>query len=494
MIRAHRIGLVALSLVSGLAGSVFAQVDANRADGPVTRFDGSKVVRVRLRSARDLQTALALTDDVWTESIRRGGPVDIRVTPEQFAALTQSGLSYTVLINDVQQLIDAEAAQVRANQNLDDPAWYTNYHNYADNKAYCQALAAAYPSLCTYFVMGTTYQSREMFGIRITGPGSTANRPASLWWGGQHAREWITVPVTEYAAEQLLTRYATDPHIQFAVNNVEFIFIPIMNPDGYDYTWTNNRLWRKNRRPNAAPPQSCNNTVGTDLNRNWGYQWGHAGPATSGSCGSDTYYGPAAFSELETQAMRNFIQANPRIKTTMDWHSYSELVMSPWGYTAALPTPPSVATAFQNMDNQMAAAILAVHGVSYAAGPIDTTIYEASGTSVDWAYGQQGIQAFTTELRDTGAFGFELPTDQITPTCEETFAAFMVLTNSIVPCYPNCDNSSAAPTLNVLDFACFLNRFAAGDTYANCDGSTTPPVLNVLDFACYLNLYATGCP
>ncbi len=60
-------------------------------------------------------------------------------------------------------------------------------------------------------------------------------------------------------------------------------------------------------------------------------------------------------------------------------------------------------------------------------------------------------------------------------------------------CYPNCDGSTTPPVLNVLDFACFLNRYASGDTYANCDHSTTPPVLNVLDFACFLNSYATGC-
>ncbi len=60
-------------------------------------------------------------------------------------------------------------------------------------------------------------------------------------------------------------------------------------------------------------------------------------------------------------------------------------------------------------------------------------------------------------------------------------------------CYPNCDGSTGVPALNVLDFGCFLNRFAAGDTYANCDGSTTPPVLNVLDFSCFLNSFAAGC-
>jgi hypothetical protein len=69
----------------------------------------------------------------------------------------------------------------------------------------------------------------------------------------------------------------------------------------------------------------------------------------------------------------------------------------------------------------------------------------------------------------------------------------MALVRSATSCYANCDGSTTLPVLNVLDFSCFLNRFAAGDSYANCDGSTTPPILNVLDFSCFLNQFAAGC-
>jgi hypothetical protein len=61
-------------------------------------------------------------------------------------------------------------------------------------------------------------------------------------------------------------------------------------------------------------------------------------------------------------------------------------------------------------------------------------------------------------------------------------------------CYPNCDQSTSAPILNVQDFTCFLQRYAAGESYANCDDSTSPPVLNVQDFTCFLQRYAAGCP
>jgi serine protease AprX len=78
-------------------------------------------------------------------------------------------------------------------------------------------------------------------------------------------------------------------------------------------------------------------------------------------------------------------------------------------------------------------------------------------------------------------------------------AAFaLVVTGGVrqtgAPCYANCDGSTVVPVLNVLDFNCFMNRFAAGESYANCDNSTEPPVLNVLDFNCFLNAFAAGCP
>jgi murein tripeptide amidase MpaA len=487
MPRTSHAGLLALVAATGLAAPAFAQPDAGRATEPVKRYDNYRQVRVEVRTARDLQTAMALTDDVWTHTLIRGQPIDILVSPEQFALLLQSGLRFTILNNNVQATIDAETAQVNAARHRDDPTWYTAYHNYTDVKTYTQALAAAYPNICTYSVIGQSLQGRDIFAIRITGPGSTANRPASLWIGGQHAREWINVPVPMYHAEQLLTNYATDAHIQYLVNNQEFIFVFIMNPDGYDYTWTNDRYWRKNRKANSGT--NCTGTFGVDLNRNWGYQWGGAGASTN--CSDLTYRGTGPFSEPETQVMRNLIQANPRIRSSMDWHSYGRLVMSPWGYTSALPTPQSAADLFQSLDNQIAEAILAVHGTAYTPGPVYTTIYPASGVSVDWVWGSQGALGLTIELPGTD---FVFPPTSITPTCEETYAGFLVLANYLTPCYANCDGSTGSPVLTVNDFICFQSRFASGDSYANCDGSTTTPALTVNDFICFQTQFASGCP
>jgi murein tripeptide amidase MpaA len=482
-----------LVALSGLAASAMAQPEAHRAVGEITRYDGHKVVRIEPRRVADLRIATAFSDDVWTETIRAGRPVDLRMTPEQFAAFSESGVPFRIVVEDVQRLIDAETAQIIA-AGAGDGTWYDTFHNYADHKTYCQALATAHPALCEFIVLGQSVQGRDIFGLRITGPGSTANRPASLWWGGQHAREWATVAIPEYCAEELLTSYATDPDIKRLVDTTEFYLVPIMNPDGYEYTWTNTRLWRKNRRNNAGSGTGCNN-FGVDLNRNWGHQWG--GTGSSGSCSSDTYRGPSPFSEPETRAIRDLVLANPRILTTMDWHSFGQLVMSPWGYTNTLPTPAAMAQEFQANDDAMAAAILSVHGREYTAGPIGPTLYLAAGCSVDWAWGAAGVKGFTIEVRDQGGqtgYGFVLPPEEILPIAEENFAALMALARTIAPCYANCDGSTVSPILNISDFACFLNSFAAGGSYANCDGSTVSPVLNISDFACFLNAFAAGCP
>jgi len=478
----------------GLAGSVLAQVEPERADGPIASYVGHRLIRVEIGSARELQTLLALTDDVWTESIRMSGPIDVRVSPTQLAAVASAGLKFRILINDLQATVDAESALIRDLRAGDDAAWYTSYHNYADNKTYMQALAAAFPGLATYSVIGVSLQGREIFALRITGPGSTASRPASIWWGGQHAREWLNVPQPEYHAEQLLTKYATDPHIKYLVDNHEFLFVPIMNPDGYDYTWTNDRFWRKNRRPNSNNPGSgCGTNFGVDLNRNWGFQWG-ALNGSSGVCSSETYRGVAAFSEPETQVMRDFVLANPRIKLMMDWHTYGQLVLSPWGYANVPVTPPGQAQIFQTLDTQLVAALRSGHNVAYTPGPVYTTLYPANGISTDWAWGDRGALGFTIELPGGGSGGFDPPPTFITPTCEDTWAAFLFLANYLTPCYANCDLSTSPPTLNANDFQCFLNAFASGLSSANCDGSTASPTLTANDFQCFLSVYAVGCP
>ncbi|MCK6455817.1 MAG: hypothetical protein L6Q92_04730 [Phycisphaerae bacterium] len=370
------------------------------------RFDEHRVVRVDVQTKQQLERLLSLTDDVWSHHLRLG-PIDVRVSPAQYDRLRQSGLACRVLIPDVQALIDREADRPRG------VGFFDDYHTYADVVAYMNSLVALRPDLAQTFVLGQTLELRDIVGIRITGPGG-GTKPGALFHGCEHAREWVSVPVTLYVADQLIRNYDTDPYIQELVDRIEFYVVPVFNVDGYLYTWSSNRLWRKNRRNNG------DGSFGVDINRNWGYQWGGAGASPTPS--NDTYRGPSPFSEPETQVMRDFILSHPNIRTYNDVHSYSQLLLWPWGYTATLP--PDQAD-FDTIGTGMASRIFAVHGLSYTIGPVYDTIYPASGVSVDWAYGVEGIYAFSFELRDTGADGFLLPASQIIPNAEEILPALL---------------------------------------------------------------------
>ena len=139
-----------------------------------------------------------------------------------------------------------------------------------------------------------------------------------------------------YQLNELTSKYATDARIKALVDSREIWIVPMVNPDGveYDIATGSYRSWRKNRQPNSG-----SSAVGTDLNRNWGFQWGCCG-GSSGTFSSETYRGPSPFSAPETQRVRDFVNSRvvggaQQIKAHIDWHTYSELILWPYGYTTA---------------------------------------------------------------------------------------------------------------------------------------------------------------
>ena len=164
--------------------------------------------------------------------------------------------------------------------------------------------------------------------LRITGPGSTTNRPAIVVQANQHAREWITPHAAMYMIDRFCETYGIDPRITNIVNNIDLHIIITANPDGYEYSRTTNSQWRKNRRPNSNNPASgCATNFGVDLNRNWGYQWGFDNLGSSGSCSSDTYRGVAGFSEPELAGPKTLVDTlagQGRLKVYWDVHTNGE--------------------------------------------------------------------------------------------------------------------------------------------------------------------------
>merc|ERR1711998_205632 len=223
---------------------------------------------------------------------------------------------------------------------------------------------------------------------------------------------------------QTLEGYGSDDTITSMVDGLNIYYAPILNPDGYDYTWTTDRMQRKTMMPNSCGSRS----PGTDPNRNWEYHWGEAGTSTN-PC-SESYQGEAAADQPEVAAVQDFIREKDTFLGYINFHSYSQLWMSPWGYTSSKPKDFDV----QNeAAGQAVAALQAVHGTKFDYGAISTTIYPASGSSADYTYGKSNMLfSYGVELRDTGKHGFTLPADQIIPSGEETFEAVKTLANYMI--------------------------------------------------------------
>ncbi|MEW6249134.1 MAG: M14 family zinc carboxypeptidase [Planctomycetota bacterium] len=378
-------------------------------------YANHKLVRVWTPDLKQIEQVEALGGDLMTDAPRLG-PADWLFAPEEFTALKTLGLHYKVIDDNIQLSIDLERARLDAQGWIpaDDPNWFLDFKNLDQINAKLDQWVAARPDLVSLLDLGLSFENRHIYGIRISGPG--ANKPAVLFDGTHHAREWLTPMIVLWFAEQLIEKYDTDPRIRAVVDQLEWFIIPVTNPDGYAYTWTTgNRMWRKNRR---TPPagSSC---YGVDTNRNYSVGWG--GPGSSSNPCSETYRGTAAFSEPENQALRDFYLAHPNIVASISYHTYGLLLMSPYGWTPALP--PDHAT-FMELNEAMHDRILAVHGVSYEYGPIYSTIYPAAGTTVDWAYDIARAFAFTIEGRGTN---FTIPPDQIIPSGEENFAGVLYL-------------------------------------------------------------------
>jgi hypothetical protein len=348
-----------------------------QSDDGTVRYDDHALVRVRVASVADLETMRSIAMRLMSEG-EGIGFVDYVVSPEGLEALEASGIKHTVLIDNLQPQIDAERERL-AGGGVAGASWFDDYKNYD-----------------------------AVMAIRITGPGT--DKPAVLLNSLQHAREWPTVMANMYAADRLIGEYDLNPTVKDLVDEVEFFVIPIVNPDGYAYTWGPDRWWRKNRRDNG------DGTWGVDLNRNWDYQWGYDNNGSDPFPGGETYRGTAAFSEPETQAMRDFYQAHPQIVANIDFHTQGNLILYPWGYDYV--SAPD-ADLLHDLGATMAASIFAVHGEVYT-NQQGVILYPANGISIDWTYGDQGVFSYTFELR-----AHDLPPAELIPQCQEMFPAVL---------------------------------------------------------------------
>jgi carboxypeptidase T len=345
-----------------------------------------------------------------------------RVTLQQRALLDVSGLAYEVLDPDLGPHVEAERARLLTAPPVQgglDPAFYDEYRNLDAVLARLDVLVTTRPDRAASVDVGTSLEGRPIRGVRITNP-SPEDRPIVVVQGCQHAREWISVTSTMFAAEQFATA-AEGSEIDVLLDQVELVIVPVANPDGYVHSWDVDRFWRKNRRDG----------IGVDVNRNWSLAWG--GEGSSGEPSDENYRGTSPFSEPETEAMRDLLD-DPRVLAHLDVHSYGQLVLFPWGYDAADTDDHEL---FAGLAADIADVMTSRHQQQYL--PLQTAeLYPASGNAIDWAYGNRGIYAVALELRPgpESEFGFVLLPASIVPTGEEVVEAITELIESTVELGP----------------------------------------------------------
>ncbi|KAF9124143.1 hypothetical protein BGW39_008421 [Mortierella sp. 14UC] len=320
---------------------------------------------------------------------------------------------------------------------VDFDTWFKNYHPHDEIKDFYLQIADDYPDLVTYIPsIGQTVEGRDIFAIKLTAKeddGNLKEKPQIWWQGLQHAREWAGGSTVQFLTHHLTSNYGKNDNVTAILRDTEFVIVPIMNVDGYDYTWNNNRLWRKNRRQNGL------GAYGVDLNRNWDDHFAEGG--SSGFPWSETYHGPSAASEPEVQALQKFFSEQKRIVGAIDFHCYSQLVLRPQGWTTQL-SPHEKEHKF--VGDKIVSIIKNVHGKKYISEP-SVALYKTTGAASDWFYGDKAtaanngrhVYSYTIELRpsDTnpgGRSGFILPPEEIIPLGEEIAQAMEFFVDYVI--------------------------------------------------------------
>ena len=301
-------------------------------------------------------------------------------SPQEMRAVKRTGLLLESFVYDFQL--------------MDFPDRDSKFHNYTELLTDLKALADSASDIVSYEVVGKSVEGRDIVALRIsTDLQNSDKKPGVIFMGTHHAREHISTEMPLMLAQYLVNEYQKgNADVKKYIENREITIIPLVNPDGveYDISGANYKAWRKNRVKNK------DGTYGVDLNRNYGYMWGTGG--SSKSPNSDVYMGPKPFSEPETQSIRDYIDSHTNITTLLTFHTFSELILYPWGHKYD-----SIENTRDLKVHETMAKTMAVWNKYTPEQASD--LYIASGDTTDWAYGTHKIISFTFELDPKSAFG-----------------------------------------------------------------------------------------
>lgn len=361
-----------------------------------------------------------------------------------------------------------------SNFSLGSMGGYLTYQELLDN---LDSMAAQYPHLITAKTVidssNLSHENRPIYWVKISdNPTIDENEPEALYNALHHAREPLGLSQLVYYMWYLLENYATNPEVQYLVNHTELYFIPCLNPDGYIYNELTNPsgggMWRKNRRNNGG-------SYGVDLNRNYAFAFAHDNIGSSGNPVSDDYRGPAAFSEPETQNMRDFCLAHDFV-FSLNYHTYGALLIYPWAYNNQLTIDSNAYRSYAQILTQEN---------RYAYGTNGETVgYVSNGDADDWLYGEQNLKNKIFSMTSEAATGGFWPAaSTIVGHCQQTMWQNLALAHLLLNYGEVQDKSTALVRGITTEIVFDLRR------YGRLNGNFTVSILPLS-----ANIQAVGTP
>ncbi|NOX18444.1 MAG: T9SS type A sorting domain-containing protein, partial [Chlorobi bacterium] len=392
-----------------------------------------KKIQIAISNKSDISLIAEKGIPIESAFVSKENTIDLFVNESEYNSILELGLPVTVLIDNWKNYYNAlpkmsEAQKNDALRESKEKFGVTgfNYGTMGGYLTYQEALdeldemRSDYPDLITVKTsIGQTLEGREMYVVKISQNADVNEGETEVFFNSLiHAREPEGMMTVVYYMWYLLENYGTDPEVTYLLNNREIYFLPVFNADGYEYNRSTDPngggMWRKNRRDND------DGSEGVDLNRNWGYKWGYDNDGSSGYGGSETYRGTAAFSEPATENVRQFVGLH-NFKTVLNYHTYSNLLINPWGYVTA-KTPDSLI--YQEYSSEMTQ----YNGYTWGGSEI---IYNVNGAADDWMYGEQTVKnkiiSMTPEV-GSSSDGFWPPQSRIIPLAEENIFPNLYIT------------------------------------------------------------------
>ncbi|KAL2262804.1 hypothetical protein VTK26DRAFT_9443 [Humicola hyalothermophila] len=431
-----------------------------------SRYRNDIVIRFNVSNS-DEEAALASAAqqmflDVWAFTPEY---VDVRLDKDDVSALLTllpRSLQPSVLIPDVAAAVWAtypsttvekisldsgktDVAQTRTSLDGMENIFFRDYQTLSVITSWMRLLEAMFPTIAQVINIGDSYEGRHVYGMRVGAQDdrkTKEQRKTILVTGGLHGREWISTSTVNYLVWSVITSYDKDPMITKLLRHFDLVFVPVLNPDGYEYTWETDRLWRKSRQQTKM--RFCR---GFDLDHAFGYGWDAAKHKTD-PC-SESYGGDRPFQAVEASILakwaKNETVHGVKFEAFLDLHSYAQQVLFPYAYTCSIDPPNR-----ENLEELavgLAKALRLSRGETYTVmsaceGAVASSAREneasprvesGGGSAIDWFYHEvKARYSYQIKLRDTGSYGFLLPSEHIVPTGEETLNALKYLADYLL--------------------------------------------------------------